>query len=171
VRFDGIYVLTARYVSPGSAQRLFQPIVSTYYRYLRFFPDHSVWYLLSAAEPSKAIPWFAETTGEAGEAGELGTSGGGFEPVSASSAGNNSALKHVGHSIAVGQYQRKKSRLKLVLRLRHMLAGLRLKLFSTTEGANNRLELLQLSELSEGLAPVLQFPLPASDFRFHPTTW
>ncbi|KKK13435.1 F-box protein [Aspergillus rambellii] len=62
VRFTGIYISTVNYTRPGATSG-FQntswnsPIhIVTYYRYIRFYPDGTVIYLLTTEEPVDVVP-------------------------------------------------------------------------------------------------------------------
>ncbi|RAK96321.1 putative F-box protein (Pof7) [Aspergillus ibericus CBS 121593] len=66
IRFTGIYISTVNYTRPGAAS-VYQntswnsPIhIVTYYRYLRFYPDGTVIYLLSTVEPLEVVPYISQ---------------------------------------------------------------------------------------------------------------
>ncbi|PYI16847.1 hypothetical protein BO86DRAFT_329794 [Aspergillus japonicus CBS 114.51] len=62
IRYTGIYISTVNYTRPGAAAAYQNvswnsPIhIVTYYRYLRFYPDGSVVYLLTTVEPREVVP-------------------------------------------------------------------------------------------------------------------
>ncbi|KAL2807632.1 hypothetical protein BJX63DRAFT_436842 [Aspergillus granulosus] len=62
IRFTGIYISTVNYTRAGAASAYStiswnSPIhIVTYYRYLRFYPDGTVIYLLSTVEPVDVVP-------------------------------------------------------------------------------------------------------------------
>ncbi|KAL4924482.1 putative F-box protein (Pof7) [Aspergillus undulatus] len=62
IRFTGIYISTVNYTRAGAASAYSNiswnsPIhIVTYYRYLRFYPDGSVIYLLTTVEPVDVVP-------------------------------------------------------------------------------------------------------------------
>ncbi|KAI9370893.1 hypothetical protein BJX61DRAFT_544203 [Aspergillus egyptiacus] len=62
IRFTGIYISTINYTRAGAASAYSNaswnsPIhIVTYYRYLRFYPDGSVIYLLTTVEPVDVVP-------------------------------------------------------------------------------------------------------------------
>lgn len=53
-RFDGIYVLSVFYFTPGNADPTV-PNQLSYYRYVRFYPDRTFDYVLSNDEPEKGL--------------------------------------------------------------------------------------------------------------------
>ncbi|KAL2872544.1 putative F-box protein (Pof7) [Aspergillus lucknowensis] len=62
IRFTGIYISTVNYTRAGAASAYSNiswnsPIhIVTYYRYLRFYPDGTVIYLLTTVEPADVVP-------------------------------------------------------------------------------------------------------------------
>ncbi|KAL3480695.1 hypothetical protein BJX99DRAFT_220099 [Aspergillus californicus] len=62
IRFTGIYISTINYTRPGAASAYSNlswdsPIhIVTYYRYLRFYPDGTVIYMLTTVEPVDLVP-------------------------------------------------------------------------------------------------------------------
>ncbi|OJJ58778.1 hypothetical protein ASPSYDRAFT_177655 [Aspergillus sydowii CBS 593.65] len=62
IRFTGIYISTVNYTRAGAASAYSNiswnsPIhIVTYYRYLRFYPDGTVIYILSTVEPVDVVP-------------------------------------------------------------------------------------------------------------------
>ncbi|KAL3467122.1 hypothetical protein BJX64DRAFT_274143 [Aspergillus heterothallicus] len=62
IRFTGIYISTVNYTRAGAASAYSNiswnsPIhIVTYYRYIRFYPDGTVIYLLSTVEPVDVVP-------------------------------------------------------------------------------------------------------------------
>ncbi|KAL2834203.1 hypothetical protein BDW59DRAFT_44792 [Aspergillus cavernicola] len=62
IRFTGIYISTVNYTRAGAASAYSNiswnsPIhIVTYYRYLRFYPDGTVIYLLTTSEPVDVVP-------------------------------------------------------------------------------------------------------------------
>ncbi|PWY68653.1 hypothetical protein BO70DRAFT_366026 [Aspergillus heteromorphus CBS 117.55] len=65
IRFTGIYISTVNYTRPG-ASSAYQNVswnspihIVTYYRYLRFYPDGTVIYLLSTVEPLVVVPYIS----------------------------------------------------------------------------------------------------------------
>ncbi|PYH96068.1 putative F-box protein [Aspergillus ellipticus CBS 707.79] len=65
IRFTGIYISTVNYTRPG-ASSAYQSVswnspihIVTYYRYLRFYPDGTVVYLLSTVEPLAVVPYIS----------------------------------------------------------------------------------------------------------------
>ncbi|KAF9883819.1 hypothetical protein FE257_002756 [Aspergillus nanangensis] len=63
IRFTGIYISTVNYTRPGAASA-YQNIswnspihIVTYYRYIRFYRDGSVIYLLTTEEPLNVVPY------------------------------------------------------------------------------------------------------------------
>ncbi|KAF7587152.1 F-box only protein 9 [Aspergillus hancockii] len=62
IRFTGIYISTCNYTRAGAAS-FYQNIswnspihIVTYYRYIRFYPDGTVLFLLTTAEPLEVVP-------------------------------------------------------------------------------------------------------------------
>jgi F-box protein 9 len=62
IRFTGIYISTCNYARAGAAS-FYQNVswnspihIVTYYRYLRFYPDGTVLFLLTSAEPLEVVP-------------------------------------------------------------------------------------------------------------------
>ncbi|GCB28232.1 F-box protein pof7 [Aspergillus awamori] len=74
IRFTGIYISTVNYTRPGAAS-VYQntswnsPIhIVTYYRYLRFYPDGTVIYLLTTVEPLEVVPYISKENVKAARA-------------------------------------------------------------------------------------------------------
>ena len=74
IRFTGIYISTVNYTRPGAAS-VYQntswnsPIhIVTYYRYLRFYPDGTVVYLLTTVEPLEVVPYISKENVKAARA-------------------------------------------------------------------------------------------------------
>lgn len=67
IRFTGIYISTVNYTRAGAASAYSNvswnsPIhIVTYYRYLRFYPDGTVIYILTTVEPMEVVPHINKT--------------------------------------------------------------------------------------------------------------
>ncbi|RAL15268.1 putative F-box protein (Pof7) [Aspergillus homomorphus CBS 101889] len=74
IRYTGIYISTVNYTRPGAAAAYQNvswnsPIhIVTYYRYLRFYPDGSVVYLLTTVEPRDVVPHISKENVKAARA-------------------------------------------------------------------------------------------------------
>lgn len=167
LRFDGAFVLTLRHWTPGTWENDYRPIEHIYYRYMRFHrTNNRVLYTLSTKPPHRILPLLAN------------------------SSSINAPTQPGGQvDIAIGHYRRRNSLLNVIVYLKHMIAGFKLRIRtstpgiaatpwfgkrylvlltrSSTAGAFDLLEMKEHVELTADLHPLLQFAVPSTLFCWH----
>eukprot|EP00474_Spongospora_subterranea_P004205 CRZ04663.1 hypothetical protein [Spongospora subterranea] len=149
VRFDGVYCLQVSYWRKGSSLSNYALFRLSYYRYLRFMPDQTVLYALVNDPPQTLIPRLFN--------------------VQSSSSDSQGEVSDPG--IYRGRYKVNKKKVSIIVEMRHMVAGIRVRIDSTSHGKFNRLEFVSLSSISDDAGGSSSFRVPDQPFCFHYVNW
>jgi hypothetical protein len=153
-RFDGVYVLSVKYLTPGSPQKQDRlPNVLEYHRYLRFFPKNKVLYALLNYDLKHAKQGIVKA---------------------ARMNGKTYHVENENEKMFWGKYKISGNNVHVQVDIGHLIIRFKLNFASTRVSQNDRLELIEFfgyKPTDKNQDELIEFPSPNPWFEFQRVSW